>query len=180
MGYLSTGEISTHRRGLKGEPNLAPHSLDAYQVYETALHPVGGPWASCQGCDTPESLARSIPTKRGPQCGRAEASHGSRVSRLIPILLGVFYIQYSGIFTDAQQEIRPRKLLQKCLQTASPDPLPLAARNCRSGLQIPLLAHPSGRHRELTCKVHSGKGLPGRRGGVVVRLVRLQGPCFDS
>jgi hypothetical protein len=56
---------------------------------------------------------------------------------------------------------------------------PLAALNRHSALYIPPLVQPCGRCQGLTCKVHSGKGLPGRQGGVVGRLFRHQGP-FSS
>jgi len=56
---------------------------------------------------------------------------------------------------------------------------PLAALNCRSAHYLPLLVQPCGRFQGLTCKVHSGKGLPRRQGGVVGRLIGHQGP-FSS
>ena len=57
---------------------------------------------------------------------------------------------------------------------------PLAALKCRSARYFRLLAQACGRFQALTCKVHSGKGLPRRQGGVVGRLFRHQGPYSST
>src|SRR4029077_3051231 len=54
-------------------------------------------------------------------------------------------------------------------------PFPLAAPNRRSPPNLSLLTEPCGRTQSLTCKVHSGKGLPGRVGCVLGRLIGYQG-----
>lgn len=66
------------------------------------------------------------------------------------------------------------------MRTSPTVPFPLAARNRRSDPYLSLLVHQDGRLPGLTCKVHSGKGLPGRSGEAIGRLIQHQGPFFND
>jgi hypothetical protein len=70
----------------------------------------------------------------------------------------------------------PRVHNQVKCRNRVPGLFPLAAPNRRSGPHFSLLAQACGRIPGLLCKVHSGKGLPGRQGGVLGRLIWHQGP----
>jgi hypothetical protein len=53
--------------------------------------------------------------------------------------------------------------IQAGSEDSDPGPFPLAAPNRRSDPFLSLLVQPCGRLPGLSCKVHSGKGLPRRR-----------------
>lgn len=65
-------------------------------------------------------------------------------------------------------------------QNSDSEPFPFAAPDRRSGPYLSLLVQGCGRFPGLSCKVHSGKGLPRRQGGVVGRLFRHQGPYSST
>jgi hypothetical protein len=70
--------------------------------------------------------------------------------------------------------------IQKKTQSGGARPLPLAAPDRRSDPYLSLLVQRCGRFLALTCKVHCGKGLSRRPGGVVGRLIRHQGPISST
>jgi hypothetical protein len=83
-----------------------------------------------------------------------------------------------------QAEEKRQKLcrvqIQEKMQKRDLGLFPLAALGRRSGLFLSLLVQPCGPLQGFACKVHSGKGLPGRPGGVIGKLIRYQGPFLST